>query len=759
MAQPPEAAPLRLQSSLDSAPVQPRVQPNLDALVEQSSPHNQHQHQHQHLREHDQQQSRQPQFQLQHQNYPPLTLSGAQPHGAPQSGDAPATNSSAGHSSVRGTGSPGIGGERAGVEGVSPVVDANSNNLSSVAHPSDTAPVVIGTRGDTQHKGGAPGPAPSPSDMSNTQPGPGPARQPVTYASPPPYPQAGMSPVSQYMYSTQSIPSDPYRASPTTLPSMRTLDHRQPQTQAQHGIPLGPHMAAPTMPAPAPAHMGYYGVHPHLYGLPDPSAMRFAIPPGMAHDPRIALSGGRHKKEIKRRTKTGCLTCRKRRIKCDEAHPTCNNCKKSKRECLGYDPIFKQQHGPTAIQPAPSSQTPAPPPSTAAQTPVVPSSAPHPYQTSYPLPLPSSVVPDPAVSTAPQNIKTEPSYDYSTAIDPALQGGDSADTAGTRVPRYQQGNVAAGASHGISGSTDLPAKKMKVDELIALGGVPPLLSTAPPSPEMLSEITKLYSEIYSPGLIQFFETRWYDFTKNRATTTNSTTIIHNNPALVSLFASFIQTISKVKTTERADMMPSELLESSVVWSLARLPLATTLTQRPQYSDSVPAEDDPWEARGRLQVFETLLIGETLTANPLSPPPPGGNLHPLRRNELEFWYQLAKYLLQAHSSGSPVDTSIREQCLGAMRDLLDGRENRDVLYSIAVLREYTAHWDAFSIEQNVPSHLEESNPRSKLAVATRFIRDESSTAGGTTNVVRRFAELAYRAFVRPGANVNRSGGGN
>jgi white-opaque regulator 2 len=27
------------------------------------------------------------------------------------------------------------------------------------------------------------------------------------------------------------------------------------------------------------------------------------------------ISGGRHKKEVKRRTKTGCLTCRKRRIK------------------------------------------------------------------------------------------------------------------------------------------------------------------------------------------------------------------------------------------------------------------------------------------------------------------------------------------------------------------------------------------------------------------------------------------------------------
>ncbi|KAI8931492.1 hypothetical protein NX059_011158 [Plenodomus lindquistii] len=33
------------------------------------------------------------------------------------------------------------------------------------------------------------------------------------------------------------------------------------------------------------------------------------------------------------RTSTGCLTCRKRRIKCDEARPGCGNCARVKREC------------------------------------------------------------------------------------------------------------------------------------------------------------------------------------------------------------------------------------------------------------------------------------------------------------------------------------------------------------------------------------------------------------------------------------------
>jgi hypothetical protein len=307
----------------------------------------------------------------------------------------------------------------------------------------------------------------------------------------------------------------------------------------------------------------------------------------------------------------------------------------------------------------------------------------------------------------------------------------------------------------MSTHTISPAKKMKVDELLALGDTPPQASTAPPSPEMLAEITKLYNEVYSPGLSLFFESRWYDFAKPRATTTNpAAAVLHKNQSLVSLFTSFIQTISKIESINSEDMISSGHLESSVVWALARLPLSIPFTQHHQHPESTPAEDDLWEARGRVQVFETLLSGETLAVSPLSPPP-AGNIHPLRRNELEFWYQLSRYLLQENASASPAGVSGRERCLGVMRDLLDGRENRDVLYSIAVLREYTAHWDASYSEQSVPSHLEESDSRSKLAVATRFIRDESNATGGTTNVVRRFAQLAYCAFVRPGANVNRN----
>ncbi|KAG0649523.1 putative transcriptional regulatory [Hyphodiscus hymeniophilus] len=49
------------------------------------------------------------------------------------------------------------------------------------------------------------------------------------------------------------------------------------------------------------------------------------------------------KAQGRKRTKTGCLTCRRRRIKCGEERPTCQNCHKSKRQCEGYNQrvVFK----------------------------------------------------------------------------------------------------------------------------------------------------------------------------------------------------------------------------------------------------------------------------------------------------------------------------------------------------------------------------------------------------------------------------------
>ncbi|CAK7224856.1 hypothetical protein SCUCBS95973_005661 [Sporothrix curviconia] len=108
---------------------------------------------------------------------------------------------------------------------------------------------------------------------------------------------------------------------------MRTIDAAPPPppSSSMHSssypgppnLPPGPPSFF-SMPAP-------YGAQPH--GLPSFTGY------GHHHHglmnslrmPHYSMSGLRHKKEIKRRTKTGCMTCRQRRIKaigpnCGEKH-------------------------------------------------------------------------------------------------------------------------------------------------------------------------------------------------------------------------------------------------------------------------------------------------------------------------------------------------------------------------------------------------------------------------------------------------------
>ncbi len=121
------------------------------------------------------------------------------------------------------------------------------------------------------------------------------------YSYPPPDGQGNSPPGS-----TMALP-------PLSLPPIRSIDGiAQPQQpRGQHGPP------AP-MGSPMPPAMGQY--YPQSQPFPptsDPNApQRWPLPP----DVRV-MSGGRHKKEIKRRTKTGCLTCRKRRIKVRRQRP------------------------------------------------------------------------------------------------------------------------------------------------------------------------------------------------------------------------------------------------------------------------------------------------------------------------------------------------------------------------------------------------------------------------------------------------------
>ncbi|GIZ43638.1 hypothetical protein CKM354_000685500 [Cercospora kikuchii] len=109
--------------------------------------------------------------------------------------------------------------------------------------------------------------------------------------------------------------------------------HYPPHMYYPHGFP-----PTPNMPADA------YQQTPRLHQVQNMSmesigsysdfedAGRTILPPqAPARSRRRQPQGAEHVKH--RRTRSGCYTCRQRRVKCDESHPICDRCRKGKREC------------------------------------------------------------------------------------------------------------------------------------------------------------------------------------------------------------------------------------------------------------------------------------------------------------------------------------------------------------------------------------------------------------------------------------------
>lgn len=108
--------------------------------------------------------------------------------------------------------------------------------------------------------------------------------------------------------------------------------------------------------------------------------------------------------------------------------PSCRNCQKSKRECQGYDPVFKNAPGPAPIQPAPSS---------APLASGVPTTA-HPYG-NQPHLLTGALYGTGSMaydSAALGATGASHPYDYNSAIDPALEA-SAVPTTAAGTPYHQ----------------------------------------------------------------------------------------------------------------------------------------------------------------------------------------------------------------------------------------------------------------------------------------------------------------------------------
>jgi hypothetical protein len=419
---------------------------------------------------------------------------------------------------------------------------------------------------------------------------------------------------------------------------------------------------------------------------------------------------------------------------------------------MGYDPIFKTQPGPPAIQPAPSS---AP-----SQGPLSATANPYGNQPQMLGGYGSAAMSyDPALSagvSSPGSASQQ--YDYASAIDPALEAA-TAPVAGNQYnqstpgmptfrndPKREMQSASPYSSSGASdtlhlrGGAGVPsvspsvaffaedaadttiAAKRTVLDLLAMGGAPPPPASQDQNPTSIDETKHLYYSIYAPGLENFLESKWFSI--------KGLNKFLGDKALMDLFGSLLVQFSKPNTDEK-EILYTNSVEARVVWALAcNVRAGAAELNGAKSTGLVPPTDDPVEAAQRLAVFEALLTGKVPINNALTQPVPGSTDHH-RLRELEFWYTLG-------NPNKQIDNT-----LSTLRTLLDGRENRDVLYSIAVVRAIGQRVSDYT-SSDMPHHFDEGDDKSKLRVAKQFITDEAS-GNGTTNVIRRFCELATRTW--------------
>ncbi|KIW09847.1 hypothetical protein PV08_11948 [Exophiala spinifera] len=126
-----------------------------------------------------------------------------------------------------------------------------------------------------------------------------------------------------------------------------------------------------------------------------------AVVPEPNSPPQSAMQQSERSRTKKWAPKTfnGCLTCKKRRIKCDEGKPFCQRCLKSNFECGGYAPPKIRLFEPTGIS-SPSSSSAGPSSIAPSPLPGIPTTSPppenpqlHSYLNSYPHPQELALVP------------------------------------------------------------------------------------------------------------------------------------------------------------------------------------------------------------------------------------------------------------------------------------------------------------------------------------------------------------------------------
>lgn len=289
--------------------------------------------------------------------------------------------------------------------------------------------------------------------------------------------------------------------------------------------------------------------------------------------------------------------------------------------------------------------------------------------------------------------------------------------------------------------TSFVAKPLNIADVFPIGShQPPEISprAEPISQELDDEFSKIFANDYCLGLDAVLETRWFS-TNNNA--------LHRILADKSLHEEAIHFVETVKYRQHsAEMAGIFSQEARLIWHmLAVCKHQTSATNGTNGVKSENAEEEDLaleEVRARFDILEALLTNQTLQSNPVQNLMYGADLLPAKKAELNFWHELGNFVL--FSDQEPTPSGPVDYALTHMRNVLNGLETRDTLYSIAIARRLGNRIPGFP---NSLSHLPPSqDPESELAklqVAMSFISYECRS--GTQQVTARICDMAMLSW--------------
>ena len=237
---------------------------------------------------------------------------------------------------------------------------------------------------------------------------------------------------------------------------------------------------------------------------------------------------------------------------------------------------------------------------------------------------------------------------------------------------------------------------------------------------------------------KFLETRWF--------TERGLSYLTANSILCDQFALLIHryAMNPQDPNYYVHLGITQSLEAMVVWSM--LGMCRKVARDQQIAEE-EVKEGVLDAAKRLEIFEALVTGQYM--DPDSAPkdaeikPTGPPLHgQLKGREHEFWRHVHTFLTLRDDE--PSTAKATEDTLSTCRGLLESRENRDVIYSIMIVRHLGSRVAEFpNLKQ--PETNDEKDVNAKLAVAKKLVEDEAS-GKGTNQVVQRLCGVAARSWM-------------